>query len=390
MRVMRVTRVMRVMRVMRVTRVTRVMRVMLALVWLAAHGSAAFAQEVAVLWKPVAGGQEMKGRARFNLGSGSADKRFVIRVPDKWNGSLVIGAHGGSGGDAVDRAGKVYATTETALDDVIGDYVFRNGFAYASVDRDGIGGNLEGAVLTVMFLARVDVELLKRFNLMPDRRYLVGMSAGGGITRRIAEDDKGVVAGALIIAGAGGDVITRLDRQMRMAPLWPLINPQTHWGISNSDPKVVAYSEAIGTPVAARRLWPYTGASAGAPPTTGTVENSTAKPSIPVIEVVGTWDDLVIREIRAYADRVEPKDRHRLYQVEGVWHMSGDDDGVQGFQYNAETRLKLGKDVADAMGEGPSYIPTVREAFDHLVRWVEKGIAPPPTQTVKPSQPLRP
>ena len=110
-------------------------------------------------------------------------------------------------------------------------------------------------------------------------------------------------------------------------------------------------------------------------------ETRPAKPSIPTIEVVGTWDDLVIREIRAYRDRVEPKDRHRLYQVEGVWHMSGDDDGVQGFQYAAESRMKLDKDVADAMGEGPSYIPTVREAFDHLVRWVEKGTAPPASQT---------
>ena len=108
-----------------------------------------------------------------------------------------------------------------------------------------------------------------------------------------------------------------------------------------------------------------------------------------MIEVVGTWDDIVIREVRAYRDRVEPKERHRLYQVEGVWHMSGDDDGVAGFQYAAESRMKLGKDVADAMGEGPSYIPTVREAFDHLVRWVEKGSAPPVSQTVKPGNKLR-
>ena len=69
--------------------------------------------------------------------------------------------------------------------------------------------------------------------------------------------------------------------------------------------------------------------------------------------------------------------------------MSGDDDGVAGFQYTAETRMKLDKDVADAMGEGPSYIPTVREAFDHLVRWVEKGNAPPASQTVKPGNKLR-
>jgi Alpha/beta hydrolase domain len=108
-----------------------------------------------------------------------------------------------------------------------------------------------------------------------------------------------------------------------------------------------------------------------------------------MIEVVGTWDDIVIREVRAYRDRVEPKERHRLYQVEGVWHMSGDDDGVAGFQFAAESRMKLDRDVADAMGAGPSYIPTVREAFDHLVRWAERGTSPPISQTVKPGNRLR-
>ena len=206
----------------------------------------------------------------------------------------------------------------------------------------------------------------------------------------IAESMPTPFDGTLIIAGAGGDVITRMDRLQRMAALWPGIDPRAHYGLTNNDPRIVSYAEAAGTPVDARRLWPYTGTTtAAAPPITGTVENSTAKPSIPTIEVVGTWDDLVIREIRAYRERVEPKERHRLYQVEGVWHMSGDDDGVQGFQYAAESRMKLDKDVADAMGESPSYIPTVREAFDHLVRWAEKGIAPPASQTVKPNARLR-
>jgi pimeloyl-ACP methyl ester carboxylesterase len=339
-------------------------------------------------WKDVTGGAELRSRGRFNLGSGPVEKRFVIRIPSKWNGSLVIGAHGGSGGNAVDRSGTIYATSETALDDVIGDYVFKSGFAYASVDRDGIGGNLDGALLTVAFLARVDRELLDHLNLAPDHRYLVGLSAGGGITRRIAEDRKGAIDGALIIAGAGGDVNTRLDRNQKMAALWPLIDPRAHYGMPDSDPKIASYAEAIGTPIAARRLWPYTGASASNAPPSGSVDNSTAKPSIPVIEVVGTWDDLVIREVRAYAQRVEPKDRHRLYQVEGVWHMSGDDDGVQGFQYIAETRMKLGTDVADAMGESPSYIPTVREAFGYLVDWVEQNKTPPSNQTVRPNQRL--
>lgn len=320
----------------------------------------------------------------------AVEQRYVLRIPPSWNGALVVGAHGGSGGNAVDRSGKVYATSETALDDVIGRYAFDKGFAYASVDRDGVGSSAEGVKITLDFIAQAKAEVTAKAGRAPSRTYLVGLSAGGGITRNIVEQSSSPVDGAVIIAGAGGDVITRLDRQQRMAALWPLIDPRAHFGLSDRDPKIVSYAEAIGTPVASRRLWPYTGASAvasAAKPGT-TVQNSTAKPSVPMIEVVGTWDDLVIREIRAYAERVEPKDRHRLYQVEGVWHMSGDDDGVQGFQFNAESRMKLGKDVADAMGESPSYIPTVRESLDYLARWVEKGTVPPASQIVKPGQRL--
>lgn len=350
------------------------------------------------------GGRQYRGLVSLDVDGKSVDKRFVIRVPEKWNGSLVIGAHGGSGGDAVDRSGKVYGTSETALDDVIGDYAFTNGFAYASVDRDGIGGTRSGYSLTMQFaeLAKREVSRMGAARLRPSgfgeagsggvtRTYVVGLSAGGGITRMIAEAMPTPFDGAVIIAGAGGDVVTRLDRQQRMAVLWPLIDPRAHYRMPDTDPKVISYAEAIGTPVAARRLWPYTGAGAvaAAARPAGTVENSSAKPSIPVIEVVGTWDDLVIREIRAYRDRVEPKDRHRLYQVDGVWHMSGDDDGVQGFQFAAESRMKLDKDVAEAMGQSPSYIPTVREAFDYLVRWIEKGTAPPASQAVKPGNRLR-
>ena len=69
--------------------------------------------------------------------------------------------------------------------------------------------------------------------------------------------------------------------------------------------------------------------------------------------------------------------------------MSSDDDGVMSFQYIAESRMKLDKDVADAMGEGPSYLPTVREAFDHLVRWVATAVPAPPSQTVDPGVRLR-
>ena len=349
----------------------------------------------------VHGGRQLKGLVALDAGSGPVEKRYVLRTPGKWNGSLVIGAHGGGGGNNFDRSGKVIGTDETALDDVIGRHALANGFIYASVDRDGAGNGRTGLALTTEFMNAVRGELSRRGYATPLRSYIVGLSAGGGIARIAAEarpshlrqgyGGQAPFDGALIIAGAGGDVVARLDRQTRAAALWPLIDPRAHYGVADTDPKVISYAEAVGTPVQARRLWPYSAAgivaAAAKPP--ANAENSSAQLTIPAIEVVGTWDDLVIREVRAYAARAEPKDRHRLYQVEGVWHMSGDDDGVMSFQYIAESRMKLDKDVADAMGESPSYLPTVREAFDHLVRWAEKGAPPPPSQTVKPGQPLR-
>lgn len=317
-------------------------------------------------------------------------KRFVLRLPTRWNGSLVIGAHGGGGGNNFDRSGNVIGTDETALDDVIGRHVLAAGFAYASIDRDGTSGRA-GLSLTYQFADLARAEVTRRLKATPLRMYIVGLSAGGGIARMTAESMPTPFDGALIIAGAGGDVVTRLDRQTRIAALWPLIDPRSNYGLSPKDPKIVAYAEATGTPVAARRLWPYAAVSAVAAASRplDAVENSTAKPSIRTIEVAGTWDDLVIRELRAHRDRVEPQDRHRLYQVEGVWHMSGDDDGVMSFQYIATSRMKLDPDVANAMGEGPSYLPTVREAFDYLVRWVEKSTPAPQSQTVKPGSKLR-
>jgi hypothetical protein len=214
---------------------------------------------------------------------------------------------------------------------------------------------------------------------------------GGGIARVAAETQGTPYAGVLIVAGAGGDLPTREARQKELARLWPDIDPKTHPGLPATDPRVVAFAQAIGTPVEARRLWPYTAAgavNAASRPPAPPGQNSTGRVQVPTIEVDGTWDDFVVKELRAYDARVSPADRHRLYLVEGVWHMSGDDDGVQSFMYIA-SRMKLDPDVAKAMGEGPSYLPTVREAFDRLVAWVEKGAAPPPSQTVKPGQPLK-
>ena len=379
-----------------------VMRMLLPLVLcLSGSTAAAQAQFSGVTETAVENGRQLKGQVALTVDGKPVGKRFVIRVPASakatagqapvWNGSVVIGAHGGSGGNNFDRNGNVIGTDETALDDVIGRHAMANGFAYASFDREGAVSAPDGLRLTYEFTALAKSEVARLAGRAPARIYLVGLSMGGGITRLAAEDPQRVFAGTLIIAGAGGDLVTRLDRITKMAGLWPLIDPRAHVGMSSTHDRLRRYAEAVGSPVEARRLWPYTGwgavAAAARPPVA--TETATGRVQVPTIEVAGTWDDLVIRELRAYRQRADPRALHRLYQVEGVWHMSSDDDGVMSFQYIATSRMKLDPDVADAMGQGPSYLPTVREAFDHLVDWVERRAVPPPSQTVKPTAKLR-
>jgi Alpha/beta hydrolase domain len=342
-----------------------------------------------------AGVVQLKGTVPLAVAGAPVAKRFVIRYPATgWNGALVIGAHGGSGGNNFDPTGKVIGTDETALDDVIGRHAVGRGFAYASVDRDGAMSATGGLALTTQFGNLASFELARRLGRTPARRYLLGLSMGGGIARAAAEQRGSPYDGIVIVAGANGDLPTRTARQAKLAALWPGIDPKVHPGLPDTDPKVVAFAAAIGTPVAARRLWPYTASGAvraaanPAPPAPGAAANSSGVVHVPTIEVAGTWDDFVITELKAYRARVSPAERHRLYLVDRVWHMSGDDDGTQSFMYIA-TRMGLDADVAKAMAEGPSYIPTVQDAFDRLVRWVEAGETPPPSQTVAPGQPLQ-
>ena len=187
---------------------------------------------------------------------------------------------------------------------MIGRYALGKGFAYASVDRDGSGGGRAGLGLTTQFTeSRARRELTRRGVAKPLRTYLVGLVGGrwhradgrrsdAGAVRRRADHRRrrGRSRDASRSADADGGAVAA-DRSAR-----------AFRHVADKDPKLAAYAEANGTPIEARRLWPYTGASAVAaaarPP--GNAENSTAKLTIPTIEVVGTWDDLVIRELRAY------------------------------------------------------------------------------------------
>lgn len=380
------------------------------------------------------GGVEERGAIDLVVAAQPVVKRYVLRYPaaDAWNGGVVIGAHGGSGGDAFDLDGRVMSTGELALDDVIGEHAVRAGFAYASVDRNGIAASAEGVEIVGRFADRMRSRLADAMRRTVARMYLVGLSMGGGITRMAAEIPDNPYDGAVIIAGASGDLAARLDRTAQAAALWPIVDPRIESPLPDDDPRVERYAAAVGTPVAARPFWPYTGVSATYANLRRSLEgygltglsdadleafsvdryrheatfmarlgagNTTGRVAIPTIEVVGTYDDLVIREIRAYRAKVEhvstgaasptPLERHRLYEVDGLWHISGDDDAILSFRFGAN-RMDLGPAIQDAMANSGSYIPAVRDALTLLDRWVRNGAEPPANRTVAASAGLLP
>ncbi|MGH8968818.1 MAG: tannase/feruloyl esterase family alpha/beta hydrolase, partial [Actinomycetes bacterium] len=110
------------------------------------------------------------------------DAQFVIRLPDDWNGKLVVtGAPG---------VRKQYAN-----DFIISDWVLDRGYAFASTDKGntGTGFYRDGATpaeavlewhqrVTELTLAAKRV-VAQRYGHQPARTYMTGISNGGYLTR---------------------------------------------------------------------------------------------------------------------------------------------------------------------------------------------------------------
>lgn len=369
-----------------------------------------------------AGPAEERGEVDLVVDGTSYTKRHVLRYPAAaaWNGKLVVAAHGGRGGESYSRDGRVLGTDETSLDDVIGEEALAEGYAYASIDRDGIGGTREGLRLTRAFTEKMESRLAELLRRKPERTYLFGLSMGGGIARYASEERPPGYDGVVLIAGAHGDAAARLERQIRMALAWPAVDPKR---VAEPAPAALAaYAKAVGTPVEAKAFWPYMGSSASVERVIETLagyglegldaadlenfrvsdhpalerklleEDTTGRPQVPTIEIVGTFDDFVGPEILAYRKKVEAAglaERHRLYRVHGAWHISRDDDAITSFQFLG-SRMGLSPDSVDAMATGATYLPTVHEALSLIDAWVTEGEAPPPGRDLDEGEPIAP
>ena len=342
--------------------------------------------------------------SRFNTTHGwRHDAQFVIRLPDHWNGGLVVtGAPGNR---------KQYAT-----DKAISDRVLAQGYAYAATDKGNSGTDFyrdgvrpgdavaEWNARTTQLTRAARRVAAQRYGHAPRRTYITGISNGGYLTRWQLENHPGLYDGGVDWEGAlwtadGPSLLTSLptavartlgsarDEDLYAAGfargsefLWPY-HENAYWGVTQKiyraefdpsyDPSCPGSSagsslEEILAPCASDAAYDY-----GARP--ASVHRAVARVALtgrigkPLITLHGDLDALLPKaaDSDVYARMIDARGRgvlHRYYTVRGGTH-------VDGLYDTYPDRLR-------------PILPCYRSAFDALTAWVERGTPPPADHTV--------
>ena len=328
------------------------------------------------------------------------DSQFVIRMPDRWNGKLVVtGAPG--------------VRAQYANDFIIGDYVLAKGYAFASTDKGNTGsefyadGSPPGGSVAewnrrVTQLTRATKQTLRqRYGRAPRRTYMMGISNGGYLTRWQLENrpwlyDGGVDWEGTLWRASGPNLFTYLPTALKNYPsyaatgdkaahdamiragfakgsefLWPY-HYAYYWDLTQRiyreefDP---GYDGALdagvpfcpsGTP-GCDADYDY----AGRPPAVKRAVRSvqlTGRIHKPMITLHGTLDTLLPERTDSdvydrLVDRAGSGRLHRYYSIGGGTHTDGLYDTYP-------DRLR-------------PLLPCARSAFDVLTAWVERHQRPP-------------
>lgn len=335
------------------------------------------------------------------------DSQFVLRVPDDWNGGLVV-----SGAPGTRR--------QYANDFVIGDRVLARGFAFASTDKgnngaafhdDGSapGGSIREWHRRVTQLARAaKVAVEQRYGRSPEHTYMAGISNGGYLVRWQLENRPGLYDGGLdwegtLFRAAGPNLLTYLPTALREYPTYAAGGP----GAERAERRMLRAGFEPGS----QFLWEYHHAvywdltqrvyreeldptydgdlEAGVPfcqPGTPRCDADydyadrprevrdavrsvqlTGRIRRPLLTVHGTLDTLLPPDTagRAYEQLVRRAGSgrlHRSYEIEDGTH-------VDSLYATYPDRLR-------------PILPCATRAFDRLVAWVEDDEAPPASGTV--------
>ena len=331
------------------------------------------------------------------------DAQFVIRLPQHWNGGLVV-------------AGPPGIRRQYASDVIISDTVLAKGYAYASTDK-GNGGprlytdgtNPGDAVaewhsrLTELTIAAKDV-LAQRYHRQPRYTYVAGFSAAGYLARWQLENRPELYDGGVVWSGV---LMTPQRNLLSYLPAALTNYPQ--YAATGSATAHKAILDA-GIPSGSEQTWEYSYRNfwdpiqrflreeidpaydgdrlAGYPfCAPGTVDcdadydlaqrpsqvndaltrvSLTGRIGKPLLELQGTLDTAVTpRDSRLYAAMIERQGRgamSRLYGVEGGSHF--------------EDRYLQHPTVLRPM------LPCFQDAFGALERWTTQGQPPPDSHVV--------
>ncbi len=152
----------------------------------------------------------------------SHDAQFVIRLPDEWNGKLVI-----TGAPGVRK--------QYAPDPVISDWVLAKGYAYASTDKGNSGntfysdGKEPGDAVVEWHMRVTELAIAakavvaQKYGRAPDRTYVTGISNGGYLTRWQLENrpelyDGGVDWEGTLMTADVPNIFTYLPAALRNYP----------------------------------------------------------------------------------------------------------------------------------------------------------------------------
>ncbi|TDE37215.1 tannase/feruloyl esterase family alpha/beta hydrolase [Actinomadura sp. 6K520] len=345
----------------------------------------------------------------FNTTHGwNHDSQFVIRLPENWNGGLVV-----SGAPGTRR--------QYANDFTISDWVLAKGYAFASTDKGNNGneffkdGRRPGDAIREWYrrmtqlTVAAKVTVARHYGKAPRRTYAAGISNGGQLVRWALENHPELYDGGIDNEGTywprdnGPNALTYLPTALRNYPEYK----------ETGDPRAHARMIEAGFAPGSEFLWDFNytviwdntqriyreeidptydgDLQAGIPycesgtPNCDTdyryherprsvhrtvrKQGHTGRIGKPMITVHGTLDSLLPIKVHgdAYAARIREQGRgelHRYYRIEGASHLD--------LEYDM---------FSDRMRP---LLPCMRTAFDALERWTAPhgGQAPPPSATI--------
>jgi len=334
------------------------------------------------------------------------DSQFVLRIPDNWNGGLVV-------------AGAPGTRKQYSSDFLISDFVLAQGFAYAATDKGNNSNDFyrdgrqpgdavaEWHARVTQLAVAAKGALRERYGHKPAHTYMAGISNGGYLVRWQLENrpelyDGGVDWEGTLFTPDGPNLFTYLPTAVRYTygqasaddmyaagfargseKLWPY-HQSIYWGLTQKvyraefdpayDPTCpgatagTTLAELVAPCPSDTRYDTWFASPASQPAHDALARISlTGKIKKPLLTLHGTLDTLlpISTDSDVYTRMIADQHRdrlHRYYRIEG------------------------GNHVDSLMALDPQHLrpmlPCFRTAFDALVDWVEDRQAPPGSATV--------